>query len=672
MTKKKNRKRIAKEIARYVSLFAILICVLIGGVSIYISRSSMIEEAEMTLRQTTLLGAQKITMAIEDRLLILEEIANRARTRTMDFEVQKASIQVDVERLGYLDMAIVTPDGMAHYVIGENTADLSDREYVKKALKGESNVSDVLISKVTHSAVLMYAAPITVDGKIVGALIARRDGNALFEITDEMGYGASGYAYMINDEGITIAHPDRELVMTQFAPIEAAKNDAKFEPVAKVFLEMIAHKTGVSQYRYGGQALYNAYVPVEDTNWILASTALQSEVLSGVNHLILVLAILIVIVILISVVISMILGKTIARPILHLTKIVEKQANLDFGIIDQDMIRKIAKREDEIADMALSLQSMSQNVRDLIVDVSNTAEQVSATSEELTATSEQTATVSQEVAQTVNEIAKGAMDQAENTLDASTALNNLSGEIESNLQRSNTLSEDFNQINVLVEGGIKTIDLLNHKTKANSDAAQIVFQSILKTNESTGKIGEASNLILNISDQTNLLALNASIEAARAGEQGRGFAVVAEEIRKLAEQSRNTTGIINEIVSDLVGNAQTTVDKMKEASDIVKEQEQSVRLTGETFNLIALAVEKSEKMIQQIDSSSETMQLSKESVVSNIEMLSALAQQNAASTEEASASIEEQSASAQEIASASEDLANMAQSLQILIDKFKV
>ncbi|MBF4692605.1 methyl-accepting chemotaxis protein [Fusibacter ferrireducens] len=668
----RTKKSIAKEIARYVSVFAVSICILVGGISIYISRSSMIEETESMLEQETVLGAQKIATILEDRLLILQEVANRARTRTMAFDIQRESLRVDVERLGYLDMAIVTPDGSARYIVDENEVDLSDREYVKRALNGEANVSDVLISKVTNSPVLMYAVPITEDDKIVGALIAEKDGYVLSEIIGEMGYGESGYAYIITDEGVTIAHPDREKVLTQFSPIEAAKNDDQFVSIATLFTEMIANKKGVSQYNFQGQKLYNAYINIEGTHWILASTALRSEVLSGVNHLIWVLAIVIVVILLIAVIISTILGKAIAKPVLMLIQIVEKQSNLDFSLIDQEVIQKIQKREDEIASMALSLQTMSQNVRALIVDVLDTSEQVSATSEELNATSEQTAIASQEVAQTVTEIAKGATDQAENTLDASNALNHLSDEIESNLLRSHELSVAFDKINKLVEGGIKTIEALNRKTSENGDAAQVVYQSILNTNESTNKIGEASNLILNISNQTNLLALNASIEAARAGEQGKGFAVVADEIRKLAEQSRSTTEIINAIVNDLVENAQTAVDKMKEASDIVKEQEQRVGLTAETFDSIAVAVEKSEKMIQEIDSSSEEMKRSKESVVGNIDMLSALAQQNAASTEEAAASIEEQSAAAQEIASASEELANMAQSLQVMIDKFSV
>lgn len=86
-------------------------------------------------------------------------------------------------------MAIVSLAGEAHYVIGENTADLSERDYIKKSLSGSSTSSDVIISLVTNTAVLMYAVPIQEEGKVVGALIARRDGNALFEITDEMGFG---------------------------------------------------------------------------------------------------------------------------------------------------------------------------------------------------------------------------------------------------------------------------------------------------------------------------------------------------------------------------------------------------------------------------------------------------------------------------------------------------
>lgn len=86
-------------------------------------------------------------------------------------------------------MAIVTPDGQARYVLGDTISELGDRIYVKLGFEGQANVSDVLISRVTNSAVLMYAAPIYRNNEVVGVLIARRDGNDLNSITDEMGFG---------------------------------------------------------------------------------------------------------------------------------------------------------------------------------------------------------------------------------------------------------------------------------------------------------------------------------------------------------------------------------------------------------------------------------------------------------------------------------------------------
>jgi len=105
-------------------------------------------------------------------------------------------------------MGIVNPDGNARYIDQEEQTFLGDRDYVVKAFNGEVNISDVIISRVTNSAVIMLAAPIYQDNEIAGVLIARRPGTALSDVTNAVRFGENGYAFLVNKEGNIIAHPD--------------------------------------------------------------------------------------------------------------------------------------------------------------------------------------------------------------------------------------------------------------------------------------------------------------------------------------------------------------------------------------------------------------------------------------------------------------------------------
>lgn len=666
-----KRKSIAVQIALYIGILAIALCIAIGGISIWSSYTSMESQAKKGLEDITQQGSEKISILIEDRIALLQEIANRSRTQSMDFNLQKQSLTPDVKRLGYLDMAIVTPDGQARYILEDKTADLSDRAYVKEALSGKGVMSDVIISKVTQTAVLMYAVPIYNGDKVVGALIARRDGNALFEIIDKMGYGESGYAYIINDKGVVVAHPNRDLVMDQFAPMEAVKQKPEYQSVADVFKIMLERKQGVDEYRYENKDLINGFTTIEGTSWLLINTAVKSEVLEAVNALVQKMLLTVAVMLLLSLVVSFVMGRQIARPIEKLTKSVNTFADLDFRAAN--MPEKIVKkRADEIDLMTIAVGHMAENIRGFILNVSDTAEQVSATSEELSATSQQSASVSEEVANAVGKIASGANEQSESTHRAESALSVLSTEIEQNNLRAKDLTKASDKIRDHISEGLLVVEKLEAKNHQNKVAMESGYQSVLKTNDSSAKISEVTSMIASVSEQTNLLALNASIEAARAGEHGRGFAVVAEEIRKLAEQSSHMTEMIRKTVLDLTADVNVVVGEMNKTNEIVAEQAQSVEETRTAFNHIAEAIIESEKFVMLIDGSSQTMEGYKDEVLQTLSGLSAVAEDNAASAQEVSAAAEEQSASAEEISQASEDLSGMAQNLQTLISKFKV
>ena len=168
--------------------------------------------------------------------------------------------------------------------------------------------------------------------------------------------------------------------------------------------------------------------------------------------------------------------------------------------------------------------------------------------------------------------------------------------------------------------------------------------------ESINKINYISDAIAGITEQTNLLALNASIEAARAGEAGKGFAVVAEEIRKLAEQSKESTDEIKEIVSDISKKSGNSTTAMDESMSMLMEQDKSIESTKEIFNKIVDSIKGLAFSMKLINDSTHDMNGDKEIVTSEINEISNISQEVASVSEEVTASSEEVTATMNELA----------------------
>jgi methyl-accepting chemotaxis protein len=233
----------------------------------------------------------------------------------------------------------------------------------------------------------------------------------------------------------------------------------------------------------------------------------------------------------------------------------------------------------------------------------------------------------------------------------------------------NTQSDKVSQV---VSEGLIEIEGLYKITEENNQATHEVRDVIVQTNDSSVKIGQASNVISSIAQQTNLLALNAAIEVARAGSAGKGFAVVAEEIKILALQSSQSTKEIDEIVSELQLNAQNAVQTIERGLAITEEQTKSVTKSRDKYLLIDKAMQETKDAVHELNISSDQMNNSKDQILASMESLSAIAEENSAATEQASASIQEQAASAEEISATSEGLTTLAKGLQELIQKFKI
>lgn len=326
---------------------------------------------------------------------------------------------------------------------------------------------------------------------------------------------------------------------------------------------------------------------------------------------------------------------------------------------------------DELGVLSSSFNTVLSSFQEIVGQISNASKDVSEAVHTMVRSADEVSTASGEIAKAIEEIAGTATSQAADTEQSVTEITNLEQIIRKSAQSGELLSKATRQINEAGNEGLELVTALSEVNKNSQDIFYKILDVIDKINASANRIGDASSLISEISAQTNLLSLNASIEAARAGEAGKGFAVVADEIRKLAEQSSHSVGIINEMLKDLQDNALLAKEQSSLVRDTVQTQTKSVADTENKYNDIANSLEIINTQIDALDQINGQISQSCSNVVSHISNLSASAEENAATTEETSAGSEEILASMISIAEVSNKVNGRAKELQALVSGFK-
>lgn len=658
------------KIILFFSIILLIVCGVLGSISYIKSSESIMNNVRSNLETIAKQSSKVIQARIDVQLEKLEVVATKTRISDPNNTIEDKLnvLKGEVERSGYLRIHLVDIYGHTICTNGKNY-DLHDREYFKRALNGETVISDLIVSKVEDAIILAIATPIKHNGEINGVLVAIRDGDNLSKLINDITIAKSGYAYVIDDEGTIIGHKKRELVEEKYNLLDIAKKDEKYKALAQLTQKMIQRQSGTGEYYFKGQDKIMGYAPILETNWSVAVTAPVIEILSSLDIMKLDIIIAVFVVLIISIGIASLLGRQITIPIILATEHAKTMAQGDFT---KDVSDLILKKKDESGQLGRAFDEMTKNFRILVSKLIESSQQVAASSEELAVTAEESVNASEEIAKTVEEIAKGATNQAIDTGVGSQKVFELGKIIEKDQEYMKELNHESNKIMDLIEEGLKCITDLAYKTDEGNYAIKEVYDNVLKTNGSAEDIGQASQVIASIAQQTNLLALNAAIEAARAGEYGRGFAVVADEIRNLSEESTRSTKVIDEAVNKLQRNSNTSVETIQKVLELISLQIESAKNAENKYSDIADAIFLSGEMVKKLNVSGEEMEQKKDALLDIIQNLSAIAQQNAASTQEGAAAAEEQTAAMNEIAHAGEGLAQLAQELQQAIFRFKI
>ncbi len=508
--------------------------------------------------------------------------------------------------------------------------------------------------------VITITAPVENDGEVAAILGVDVDLNAINEFINGIKLYETGEAFLLHKDGFFLAHSKYKASDNIFE-VEDGKLKNIGEKILKSDKEFFEVEEG-DKYLYARES-------VADTNWQFAIKVPKDEVMNQSRELIIKMVLLtIVFIVILSIMIYMIAKKT-SKPIVKLASSAEKIANFE---LDIDFDEKDLMKKNEIGTLTKSMDSMSRNLRRIVANIIKYAGNTAATAQELTATAQNTNESAMEVASAVGNIAEGATGQVHDTTEAAQNVEESSILLNDMIQILRELQVSIDDIDLKKDEGKKGLDGLSKLSDENKKEAEFINQIILETNDSAENISKASEMIQSIADQTNLLALNAAIEAARAGEAGKGFAVVAEEIRKLAEDSTKFTEEIRLIIDGLKNKSRQAVNRMVHAAKIVDEADKQNQVTHSKFNEIEEAVNTSKDIVRKISESSKLLEEKNIQIIGVIQNLSAIAEENAATTEEASANVETQTNSINDISNASSNLSEIAEELQLEVAKFKL
>ncbi len=549
-----------------------------------------------------------------------------------------------LESFGYYDIFLFDLEGNLVYSVFKETdyatnflnGPYKDSNFgtVYRAALQKSNSTDTVIEDFepytpSYGAPASFTgAPIVLDGVKVGVVVFQMPIDTINEVvSSDPGLGETGQMYLVGSDGLM--RTDSRFADESTILSVTVRNDA---------IHAIEQgQSGVGQFEgMAGEAAMIAYTPLElkGLDWGLCAEVSMAEVLAPIDALRSQIMIAGLIVGSVLSILGLLFATSITRPV-H--KIVEATKAIAGGDLRE---RLQLNRQDELGDLADSVNLMTDDLASLLSQVTATSNEVASAAIQMAASSE--------------EVSHGMSSQQSQTQRVSAAIEEMSAsvaEVASKAAQAASIAEEAGEQaregGTVVGGAVEGMNAISAQVNESASAVKQLGQR-------GEEIGAVIAVINDIADQTNLLALNAAIEAARAGEHGRGFAVVADEVRKLAERTTKATEEVAQSIRAIQNETGHAVECMELGCTKVDEGVGLAASAGESLGKIVQSSQQVADMIRSIAAAASQQDTASAEIAHSVESIDAVTSETAQGVQQAAAAASSMSARATEL----QDLVN--------------
>jgi diguanylate cyclase (GGDEF)-like protein/PAS domain S-box-containing protein len=270
----------------FKSIFIIFTaCIGIGFLLYFYASETLLNTTAESLEEMAKLGAIIVEKEIHRRIQSLETISKTNAIRNPNLGLKDKAVYLNNYLTeDFIRITISDSQGEAWTSDGNNI-NIKDREHYQKAVSGIKNVSNPIVSMIRSEIIVVFAVPYYVNNEIAGALCGVYKGEELSKITDGFRLGDQGNSFIVDRFGKFVAHDDRNLVYSQYNPIQEANKEPSLKKLAGLIEKMTQGKTGAGSYHFFGTEKYLGFAPIKGTNWSLAVAAPKNQIFKSINKL---------------------------------------------------------------------------------------------------------------------------------------------------------------------------------------------------------------------------------------------------------------------------------------------------------------------------------------------------------------------------------------------------